>query len=322
MPPNSIIFFMRPVDESHLFPFIIISTSKILPRWFLGMTYNLLKGRTLLHQGIMWAVGSRNQTSIQSKLVSSKPQQCMVSGVSDIISSSKSWDLSGIADYISLWRNASHSSYSSKPEHFLWQSYLEDGTFLVKSVHYMTTNSNMFIRYVVQTSSWRSIWNLQRLSISCGKAAHHALPLLLNLSCCLPSSPSIFLHCLSQEVSVSHCILLCPYSASIWERVSVQLNVLVGQDPELQDKLLEWILCRLLNHQSKSKYLFHMFMLCWFIWKDRNEVIFRNATVITQIYCSFLAGWWRTSANGIALRPFRGSLFVFLVMLRFGSHQI
>ncbi|CAN1796057.1 hypothetical protein LINPERHAP1_LOCUS20800, partial [Linum perenne] len=82
--------------------------------------------------------------------------------------------------------------------------------------------------------------------------------------------------CRKQEESIDHLFIHCPFVSGIWGKVSSRLSISGPVPGGFQDLITGW---KGLNcgtpFEAMHKVLLHS--LCWHIWLERNEVIFRDA---------------------------------------------
>ncbi|CAN1217919.1 Putative ribonuclease H protein At1g65750 [Linum perenne] len=105
--------------------------------------------------------------------------------------------------------------------------------------------------------------------------------------------------CQKQEESIDHLFIHCSFVSGIWGKVSSRLSISGPLPGGVQDliKGWKWLNCGT-PFESMHKVLLHS--LCWFVWLERNEVIFRDvrpssARVVYRLLSSCLS-WLRVFA--------------------------
>ncbi|CAN1797497.1 hypothetical protein LINPERHAP1_LOCUS21287, partial [Linum perenne] len=91
---------------------------------------------------------------------------------------------------------------------------------------------------------------------------------------CLPNRCAL---CLHNEELASHLFIHCPFISSIWSKISSRLSIF-GPFPAKASELIsgwKWLNCKS-SFGNYNSVVLHSF--CWYVWLERNDVIFRDAT--------------------------------------------
>ncbi|CAN1749960.1 hypothetical protein LINPERHAP1_LOCUS3888 [Linum perenne] len=87
--------------------------------------------------------------------------------------------------------------------------------------------------------------------------------------------------CLSQEESVSHIFIHCPFVGPIWSKISSRLSIFGPMPAKIADLISGWKGMNCTEGFSSLR-LVMLHSFCWYVWLERNEVIFREGVALAS----------------------------------------
>lgn len=118
---------------------------------------------------------------------------------------------------------------------------------------------------------WKSMWKLKvppKVKDLLWRACSNCLPTKTILRSRHVSIDAVCPYCQSQRETISHCLVECSFAQSCWHQlgIGVQTTVAGSFASWLQQNL------HLVNGDKKKE----LAMLCWAIWRGRNEIVWNN----------------------------------------------
>jgi len=163
-----------------------------------------------------------------------------------------------------------------------------EGYSTFQAVHYAAPNP----------ATWNFIWNytaVPKIDLFCWKVGHSSILTGENLKRRGLEGPSRCALCNSEEESINHLLLTCPYAKEVWNLVLNQMHIdLPGSTLDL---FSSWAgLAPFDLHKKallKASWMWTPKIICWKIWIERNRRIFqeefRSSTKVASI-CKALLG--------------------------------
>ncbi|CAN1163714.1 Putative ribonuclease H protein At1g65750, partial [Linum perenne] len=96
--------------------------------------------------------------------------------------------------------------------------------------------------------------------------------------------------CLHSDETVIHVIRDCSFAQEVWSRSGRG----IGTDPEWQGPLETWLASNL-NRDQK----FSFGVVCWFLWRSRNERIFEGLSTPAKVVAIKATIWTETIAKAL-----------------------
>ncbi|XP_074349748.1 uncharacterized protein LOC141689374 [Apium graveolens] len=164
------------------------------------------------------------------------------------------------------------------------------GSYSVKSAYYLLQDLKPNQNTSPSSGFWKRLWNLKippKVKNFLWRASTNCLPtkdllqqkrIPVNILCPI---------CHDTSETILHCLVLCPFAEICWTRVHVQPIHGVFHS------FCEWLL--LLFEQLDKKEVHISVMVCWMLWKHRNELVWNQRSLeiskILESACSILNQW-------------------------------
>lgn len=258
---------------------------------------SLLHGSILLVKGIRKQVQDGVNTNFREdpwipslphfKIGSTKPANCMIECVADVILPRGVWDKQKISSVVTKEELEAITSISlplgRRNDIMIWH-FTQNGAYTVKSGYQLAYEAYLRQQTDKPESSfkpkegfWKSVWKLKvpnKIRNFWWRVCKNAVATKENLfrrRCAKSSSCPL---CDEKVESIEHLLFACPWTRAVWFGCNVRLN----GDRGSPESALRWTseVFDSLGSKEAVTFLSKVALISWFIWKARNEAIFRR----------------------------------------------
>ncbi|KAL8100419.1 hypothetical protein AgCh_032616 [Apium graveolens] len=165
------------------------------------------------------------------------------------------------------------------------------GEYSVKSAYLLIQDSKNSNRSEDNSGFWRKLWNLKipsKVKNFLWRAVNNCLPTKDLLRVKQVQVSSICPTCNISSESTLHALVLCSFAVSCWEKSA--LPSITGEF----NSFAEWI--QLVFDQRNVEAIHVSVMLCWMLWKNRNELVWNQKCLdVSEVLVSALSvlNQWR-----------------------------
>lgn len=171
-----------------------------------------------------------------------------------------------------------------------------NGNYFVKSAYNLLQRDHGRWDGSVDSALWKDLWKLQvpmKVRVFLWRALNSCLPTKCRLQSRMVQTYNVCPLCGSDSETADHCLIQCLFVKSCWNIVCP------GVTFDSSMNLISWF--RLVMNQMKEK-LSKISMVCWSIWKARNDVVWNNKSVragnVVSFAIAYLTQWERVQSMG------------------------
>ncbi|CAN1296474.1 Putative ribonuclease H protein At1g65750 [Linum perenne] len=246
---------------------------------------SILQGRDTLVKGIRKNIGNGNTTWLDEAWFPGScdfrcyPNPSLNCRVSDcMVQGRQCWDVEKLRAIFPEDMVREIRKIPIGPPHledkWLWHGD-KKGKFSVKGCYWLMKNGNTQPREArgqYGTADWKWLWQLKipsKVKLFLWRGCCNILPTRMNLyrrSCC---DSSRCLGCNEQDESTEHMLLSCRKIGEFWREAAP-----FAREVEEGESFMQWLMRSKDNLQPP--HVIKLICCCWFIWKQRNDLVFRN----------------------------------------------
>lgn len=159
----------------------------------------------------------------------------------------------------------------------MWSGGDRSGLLTSKNVYTTITNTlwqNSIGRWRKQLGSWNIA---QKIKLFTWLTIENKIHTWDNLQRKGWVGPSMCQLCISDEKTVMHLFIKCPFTWQIWEIITYEQNINTAWEGTAITACYDYWLKRERNLKNLPS------LVCWFVWLERNKKFFENGTPSTSI---------------------------------------
>ncbi|XP_071923229.1 uncharacterized protein [Coffea arabica] len=133
---------------------------------------------------------------------------------------------------------------------------------------------------VIDSLTWSPLMPL-KVSFFIGRARHGFLPTDSTLQRKGMILPSKCVGCKASQESVDHLLVQCTTARAVWSHYARMFGYAMDRELSLSSMLFLWVL-NIPTGVKEHIRLVVSFLICWYIWRSRNEAKFQGASMAVQ----------------------------------------
>lgn len=262
---------------------------------------SILHGRDLLSKGLRWQVqdgasinfwDDRWIPSLQNfQIQTAKPPNSTIQWVADVINArTGKWDAQKLASEVSFSDLDAILSISlpiiKRGDNLVWH-HNANGIYSVKSGYHISNQSRLVADQFKPQSSfqpnpklWKAIWKLNipnKVKNFWWRVCRNSLASKENLFRRKCATSNVCPICNSHVESIEHLLFFCSWTRAVWFGSNILFNGSCGAPKSA----IQWTanVFDSMSNGDASDFIATVAFIAWYIWKSRNDFVFRNTPV-------------------------------------------